>query len=637
MLRLIRYSWRLAPLHTVLALISAVLSAGLLVAVPLFTGRVIGLLPGVVTDGETAGFTVVLVALLVLLVLGHAIGLVGRTSGEQLIGLSERDAATRIGLALSVSADLSRVEDADAAAQLQKIRNRRWEIQMALRMATGPGITQILGLFGTTVALGLLLSPWVALLLLLGSLAEGEYLRRVIMAEMDVWSGQTEPQKHAYYAFEQGMGKSAKEIRIFGLTGFIRRRWWDNVTAAYQPYWRKRRRGALLNLAIGGGRAVLVAGAIGYAAWLASAGRIDLTVLAGSLTLITTIGSTDLWSLGQLQRGVAVLAWLDRVAPAGSVLPPHLARSGGIRTEPRDRPSLAVAPDTAVDRTPGDQPPPTIVFDEVTFRYPSAPGEVLRDLTWELPTGSAVALVGVNGAGKSTLVKLACGAYRPTRGRVLVDGVDLAGLDEEERAAWQRRVAPITQEFVRLPLPAGDNVELGTGRLWSGRIDLARDRMPAPGELTATAERAGITDLIDRLREGWATPLSKTIPGGTDLSGGEWQRIGLARALRAVAAGAQVLILDEPAAALDVESEARMVDSYLTLTSGVTSLVISHRFSVVRPVPVICVLEDGRITESGSHPELMARGGRYAAMFRLQASRYVAAEQAAGTVEGGTR
>ncbi len=318
MLRLIRYSWRLSPLNTVFAVLSALLSAGLLVAVPVFTGRVIGMLPGVVADGITADFSTSLAILLILLVVGHGIGLIAKSAGEQLIGLSERDATSRIGLALSDSPDLAAAEDSDAAAQLQKVRNRRWEIEMALRMATGPGITQWLGLIGTSVALAITLSPWIAIVLFVAALGEGEYLRRLVMTEMDVWSGQTEPQKHAFYAFEQGMGKSAKEIRIFGLTEFIRRRWWSNITDAYLPYWKKRRRGALINLGIGGGRALLTVGSIAYAAWLASAGRLDLTALATALSLIMAIGSTDLWSLGQLQRGVSVLAWLDRIAPVRS-------------------------------------------------------------------------------------------------------------------------------------------------------------------------------------------------------------------------------------------------------------------------------------------------------------------------------
>jgi ATP-binding cassette subfamily B protein len=176
------------------------------------------------------------------------------------------------------------------------------------------------------------------------------------------------------------------------------------------------------------------------------------------------------------------------------------------------------------------------------------------------------------------------------------------------------------QALIRLSLPAGDNIELGAGRLWSGRID--GEQRPPSAEMLEAAARARIVDLIEHLPQQWATPLDKTLPGGTDLSGGEWQRLALARALRAVDAGAGVLVLDEPAAALDVESEARLVSGYLDLTRSVTSLVISHRFSVVRPVPTICVLDNGRIVEQGSHADLMTSGGHYHDLFAMQASRY---------------
>ncbi len=510
-------------------------------------------------------------------------------------------------------------------SKVQKVRGRSWEIEASVRQAQGPVIAQVLSLIGTTIALAVTLNWWVPAAMAVCWLGETVFLTRLIAREMDLWSGQTEPQKHSWYAFQQALsGKSAKEIRIFGLAGYLRERHWDNITAAFEPYWRKRRRDVFVNMGVMGGRVAVTAGALAYTGWAASHGRIDLTGLATALPLILTIGQADTWMFGMTGRGSAVLSWLTDLAISEPSSGIPVTRDEPVAPVSSRRPATLLRTDA----------PPTITFDDVTFTYPRADHPILDGLTMELPSGAAAALVGINGAGKSTLVKLLAGTYPPDRGRVLVDGVDLATLDDVALARWQRQVAPITQDFVRLPLPAGDNVELGTGHVWAGRIDLDTWPGAAGLDLTAleeTARRAAITDLIDRLPSGWRTPLDKTIPGGTDLSGGEWQRIGLARALRAVAVGARVLVLDEPAAALDVEAESRLVDGYLDLAQHVTSLVISHRFSVVRPVPLIYVLEHGRIVEHGSHDELMAAGGRYRTMFSLQASRYVDAVHA---VEG---
>lgn len=207
--------------------------------------------------------------------------------------------------------------------------------------------------------------------------------------------------------------------------------------------------------------------------------------------------------------------------------------------------------------------------------------------------------------GKTTLVKLLCRFYDPTSGRITVDGTDLRQLDP---AGWHGRLAGVFQDFVRYPLSARDNVALS-----SAVTDDALGR---------AAERAGISDVVEALPERWETPLTRRFIGGAELSGGQWQRVALARALLAVQAGAGVLVLDEPTAQLDARAEAELYDQFLDLTRGVTTVVVSHRFSTVRRAERIAVLHDGHVTELGSHDELVALGGRYAAMFNIQAARF---------------
>lgn len=251
---------------------------------------------------------------------------------------------------------------------------------------------------------------------------------------------------------------------------------------------------------------------------------------------------------------------------------------------------------------------PTIRFESVSFAYPGATRNVLDGLDLELRPGQSVAIVGENGAGKTTLLKLLGGFYRPTAGRILIDGRDLADLDP---AVWRRRLSVIFQEFVRFELSAFENVTLA---------DLGHP--DARHHAAQAARAAGADELIAGMPHGWDTILSRAFTGGIELSGGQWQRIALTRALYGAQVGARVLILDEPTASLDVKAEVALFDQLLTHASGCTAIVVSHRFSTVRRAERIVVLDAGRVVEDGDHATLHCASGMYARLYGLQADRF---------------
>jgi len=259
-------------------------------------------------------------------------------------------------------------------------------------------------------------------------------------------------------------------------------------------------------------------------------------------------------------------------------------------------------------RPAGQAPVSGIAFEKVTFAYPGSDRKILDELDLELPAGTSTAIVGLNGAGKTTLVKLLARIYEPTGGQITADGIPLA---EFGARSWRKRLAVIYQDYVRYELDAAANIGLGAPELMGDAAALER-----------AVEWAGAAGVTAALPDGLSTILSSRYPGGVDLSGGQWQRIALARALFAVEGGASVLVLDEPTAQLDVRAEVAFFDRFLELTCGLTTVVISHRFSTVRRADQIVVLDGRRITERGSHGELMAAGGTYAELFRLQARRF---------------
>lgn len=381
---------------------------------------------------------------------------------------------------------------------------------------------------------------------------------------------------------------AAKETRIFGLNNWILEQFTGHWLHAMREVWQVRRRGKLV-VAV----AVLLVMSVNFLAFVyvgraALRGQLPFEYLA-----ITVQAILGVLYLCNIDDNDLMVAYGSLPIPAVSALEEAL-KSVSLPEGRKD---------------PDAMPRSRIVFEGVSFTYPGTDRLIYRGLDLIVPAGRSLAIVGPNGAGKTTLVKLLSRMYDPTEGRITVDGFDLRAFDATK---WQRRVAAIFQDFVRYELRVTDNVGFG-----------AVEQMTNGDGLRLAAERAGASELISSLPDGWETVLSRQFSGGVDLSGGQWQRIALARMLFAVSGGAGVLILDEPTANLDVRAEIELFDSFLALTKGLTTILISHRFSTVRKTDCICVIESGQLTERGTHEELMALDGRYAKMFRLQASRFM--------------
>jgi ATP-binding cassette subfamily B protein len=380
-----------------------------------------------------------------------------------------------------------------------------------------------------------------------------------------------------------------KEVRLTGIGPLLveRRRaaWEDWYGPVSATRWRSAGWYALAWAVFGAG---YVGAIVFVAAGLdASAGDVLLVLAAGS-RLSAYVGAT-VGEIGFLRGiwmdGARRLAWLEDyaaalVATADLPVPARLTRG--------------------------------ITVEQLSFAYPGTDRLVLDDVSVELPAGAVVAVVGENGAGKSTLVKLLCKLYEPTAGRILVDGVDLARLDPEE---WRARTAGAFQDFFRFEFEAGRTVGLGD----VPRLD---DREAV---LTAVG-RAGADDVIAGLDAGLGTQLGATWPDGVEMSFGQWQKLALARGF--MRDDPLLLVLDEPAAALDAETEHALFERYAAAVrsrgarSGRVSIVVSHRFSTVRTADLIVVLDGARVVETGSHEELVAAGGTYAELYGIQAAAY---------------
>jgi ATP-binding cassette subfamily B protein len=399
-----------------------------------------------------------------------------------------------------------------------------------------------------------------------------------------LYSGSSELLRRAWYLQRlAAMPDVAKESRVFGLAGWLVDRYRSQALLGFRAPWASMRRldRTVLVLAL----AVLAAyaGACGYLGYAGYHREIALGTLAVMLPMLAAT-----YTFGDISWDDVALAWMLQGVPRAAELESSLAPA-----------ALELTGTLPARGLPEDD----VRIEHVGFSYPGAAHSVFDDLNLTLPAGRSTALVGVNGAGKTTLVKLLARLHDPDSGRILVDGVDLRRL---EPSAWQRQVAVVFQDFAQYPLTLRENIAWG-----------APTHADDTEGVEASASRAGV-----RLKIGWDTLLSRGYEGGVDLSGGQWQRIALARALFAVRHGARILVLDEPTAWLDARGEADFFDRFLEITEGTTSLIISHRFSTVRRADRICVLDGGSVVEEGDHESLIAAANLYAELFRLQAARY---------------
>ena len=432
---------------------------------------------------------------------------------------------------------------------------------------------------GLAAAVVLFAFAWWAPIVLAGAwLATHWFLR-----ESAVWHDRNTDevraaQRAADYAYRLAVDPPAsKELRLFGLVGWTIDRFIAQRRRLHQLQYeatRLRERPLAWSLLLVTAANVIVLWALATAV---ADGRINLGEL---VTYGQCVVGTSLIAFGGLNWAMDGAA-----APVAAV--------------GRLEPTMASAGHLTSGRKPAEGfPRREIRFRDVTFGYPGG-AAVLDKFDLTIPAGSSLAIVGQNGAGKTTVAKLLCRLYDPQHGAIEVDGIDVRDLDI---ASWRSRVAAVFQDFIRLELSLRDNVAPGG----------------APDDVVNAALDAAAATNLARLD----TILARGYEGGTDLSGGQWQRIALARALCAVRMGVGLVLLDEPTAQLDVRGEAEIFERLLASTRHCTTVLISHRFSTVRHADRICVLETGKVVELGTHDELVALGGRYRTMFDLQAQRF---------------
>jgi len=584
--RALRLVWQGSPRLTALSLVLVIFRAALPLAALYLTKLVVDAIAAG-AQGADIEFSRILFLLGLTAAVGLMSSLLGVLSGLVTEALAFRvtDRALETIHRKSVAMDLHYYEDAafhDSLHRAQRDAPSRPQAVLANLLQVIQTALMVVGLIGLLVAI-----HWLLAVLMLVGVLPALWVRIRHAERYFRWQERTSQldRQVGYLSWLLLYPSAAKEIRLFGLGDVLAGRYRDLRTRLRRESFGLSRQRSVGDSVAQAVASVVVFVALAFIAWRTFEGELsigDLVLYFGAVQRGRSAAQTLFASLGNLYEDNLFLATLEEF--------------------------MAVEPAIVAPADPQPIPRPIqrgIAFEGVSFRYPGSSRPLLEHLDLSIGAGEIVALVGANGAGKTTIVKLLCRLYDPDGGRITIDGVDLRDFRPEE---LRREISVVFQDFMHYQVSARENI-------WFGDVS----RSAEDADIIQAATMAGADSVLRKLPQGYQTILGNLFQDAEELSVGEWQKVAIARAFFNEA---QLLVVDEPTSALDALAEAELFEKLRTLVAGRATLLISHRFSTVRMADRIYVIEGGKVLETGSHDELMLRGGKYASLFRIQAAPY---------------